>query len=218
MASEPWLGIDIFSVGIDPASEVDRMAVVVNGWGQGNPNVQQVFEWVSDRGARHTWNQLGEVLGFIAARWNCSFWHYDAGSSKNELDTFQRLYGVPVIKAAEKSDLVGQVRMVSGLLTSGKYKVMRGSKLQEDYEKSRWDQDALARGQYRWASAWHPDPADASRYSLRPYFDAYQKPDTRTVQEVRRDQEKERIERILEASRNGYDPQDQLGRVLGLDE
>jgi hypothetical protein len=176
MASKPWPGIQYVSVGIDPAAEVDRMAVVALGWGPGTPKVQHLFEWVSKPAAKHTWNQLGEVLGHVAKQYSPIYWHYDAGSSKNELDTFQRLFGVPVIKAAEKSDLAGQVRMVSGLLTAGKLVVMRGSCLAEDYEKARWDPVALARGQYRWASSWHPDPGDAARYALRPYFDSYVAP------------------------------------------
>ena len=169
LAAVPWPEIEVLSVGIDPGS-TDRMAVEVIGWGA-RAEVQHVFEWVSPRAAHLTWNQLGEVLGVVAAHYDVYHWHYDAGSSKNELDTFTRLYNVPVIKAAEKSDLAGQVRMVNSLLTSGRLKVIEGSALEEDMRKARWDQDARAKGQWRWASAWHPDPADAARYAARPYFD-----------------------------------------------
>jgi hypothetical protein len=94
-----------------------------------------------------------------------------------ELDTFGADYGVPLIKAANKSDFPGQVRRVNDLLTRGRAKVMIGSKLEEDYQKARFDADARKRGQWRWSSQWHPDPSEAARYALQAYFDAYREPE-----------------------------------------
>jgi hypothetical protein len=174
-AAKPLPGIEYFSCALDPGS-IDRASVQVNGWGRTTPTVQHVFDWTSSRGAQLSWDAMGRILGLVVKRFNVGWWSYDAGSSKNELDTFGRLYGVPAVKAANKADLIGQVRLANSLLVSGKYKVMIGSALEEDYQKARWDADARAKGQWRWASAWHPDPSEASRYSLAPYFDAYVKP------------------------------------------
>ena len=99
---------------------------------------------------------------------------------ERELDVFYRTHGIPVIKAANKADMPGQVRLVRDLLGTGRYKVMAHSSLEEDYTKARFDPDARARGQYKWASQWHPDAGDAGRYSLGPYWNVYQPPDTRT--------------------------------------
>lgn len=168
--------VEMFSVGIDPGSD-DRTAIEMWGWGRKSREVQHVFEAVTERGVRVTWGQIAEVLSMVAKRYNpIPWWYYDAGSSQNELDTFQKDYGVPVIKAAMKSDLIGQVRRNNDLLTQGRLKIMRGSALEEDYQKARWDQEARGRGQFKWASAWHPDPSEAARYALQGYFNGYVEP------------------------------------------
>jgi hypothetical protein len=182
LAAVPLEGIEYFSAALDPGS-VDRAALEVCGWGRRSPKVQQVFEWATPRKANVSWGQMGMVCGIVQRHLRPGWWRYDAGSSKNELDVFQRDHGIPVIKAAEKSDMPGQVRRNNGLLTEGRLLVMNGSALAEDYTKARWDPDARAKGLWRWASAWHPDPSEAMRYTLGPYFDAYEAPDKRTEAE-----------------------------------
>ena len=168
--SEPWLGVDTFSVAIDPGSS-DRVAVQVWGWGRRSRDVQHVFDWATDRNANTSWSQIAQVLAVLQQHLRPVRWYYDAGSSKNELDTFTIDYGIPVIKAAQKSDLVGQVRRFNDLLQQGRAKVMVGSNLEEDMQKSRWDVDARARGQWKWSSHWHPDASEAARYALAGYFE-----------------------------------------------
>lgn len=218
MAADVWPGIEVLSVGVDPGA-TDRMAVEVIGWGARH-DVQHVFEWVSPKGAHLTWDQLGQVLAVVAERYDVYHWHYDAGSSKNELDTFQRVYGVPVIKAANKSDLAGQVRLMNSLLTTGRLKVMAGSSLEEDMRKARWDQDARAKGLWRWASSWHPDPADAARYAARPYFDLEPTPESAEQRAARERHElverAERNRRAAEGSKD-YDAQEFEGDDLFSD-
>jgi hypothetical protein len=182
MAAVPFKGIDLFSAGIDPGTR-DRVSLQVHGWGQGAPEIQHVFDWSSTKNAKLTWSQIADVAKVVQQRYGPMYWHYDAGSSQNELDVFTRTHGIPVIKAARKADMPGQVRQVRDLLASGRYKVMAHSSLEEDFQKSRFDADARARGQYKWASHHHPDAGDAARYSLGPYFDAYVAPDTRTPEE-----------------------------------
>lgn len=172
MAARPFPGVDTFSCAIDPGSG-DRFSVEVNGWGASFKGVQHVFDWASDRNARLTWGQVAPILAFVQATYGPVHWRYDAGSSKNELDLFTLDYGVPAIKAAEKADLPGQVRRVNDLLLKGLYRVMIGSTLEEDYQKARWDRDARARQQWKWAAQWHPDPSESSRYSLADFFDQY---------------------------------------------
>lgn len=182
MASVPFDGIDTFSAAIDPGTQ-DRVSLQVSGWGPGSPNIQHVFDWTTLRHAKLTWTQIADVAKFVQQAFAPSFWHYDAGSSKNELDVFGRTHGIPVIKAANKADMPGQVRQTRDLLATGKYKVMAHSPLEEDFTKARFDPNARARGQYKWASAWHPDAADAGRYSLNPYWDSYEPPDSRSEQQ-----------------------------------
>lgn len=188
MAAVPHEGISRYSVAIDPGS-TDRCAVQVWGWGEGTREVQHVFDWASERKARLTWGQIVDpVCTAIQEHFAPEAWHYDAGSSQNELDTFQNDYGLPVIKAANKADFPGQVRRNNDLLQKGLLKVMIGSKLEEDYQKARFDPDARARGQWKWSSQWHPDPSEAARYALQGYFAAYVEPEEpRSPEEVDRE-------------------------------
>lgn len=212
MAAVPLPGIEYFSCALDVGG-ADRVSVQVNGWGRMTETVQHVFDWTSMRKAALSWDQMGQMLGVVAKHFSVAYWWYDS-TSTNELDTFTRLYGVPVVKAANKSDMPGQVRLTNNLLTSGKYKVMRRSALEEDYQKTRWDQDARSKQIWKWARAWHPDPADASRYSLRPYFDAFQKP----VEPPKDDLERHRAEvraMLKEAKMQDERGRDDLAAIYG---
>lgn len=213
MAAVPFKGIDIFSAAIDPGTR-DRVSLQVHGWGRGSPEVQHVFDWTSTRNAKLTWSQIAAVAKEVQRHFGPAFWHYDAGSSQNELDVFQRTHGIPVIKAAKKADMPGQVRLARDLLASGRYRVMAHSALEEDFLKARFDPDARARGQYKWASAHHPDAGDAARYSLGPYFDAYERPDTRTAEEKLRDQLRQEFERDVGVYPDDESPPDELSDLM----
>lgn len=186
LASVPWAGIEVFGVGLDIGGD-DRMSAIVNGWGS-HRDVQQLFDWASPRNAHLSWNDLGLVCRVISQHFQTGLWFYDSNSN-NELDTFQRLYGVPVVQAAKKADLDGQVRLYNALLTSGKYKAIRDGQVAQDMRRAQWDKAALARGVRQWPRGpLHPDASEASRYSLRPYFDGYVPPDTRTPAEKLHDE------------------------------
>jgi hypothetical protein len=188
IAAVPHDGISRFSVAIDPGSS-DRCSVQVWGWGEGTREVQHIVDWSSERNARLTWGQIVyPVCAAIQEHLDPEAWFYDAGSSQNELDTFANDYGIPVIKAANKSDFPGQVRRNNDLLQKGLIQVMQGSTLEEDYQKARFDPDARARGQWRWASQWHPDPSEAARYALQGYYAAYVEPEApRSPEEIDRE-------------------------------
>jgi hypothetical protein len=172
MAAVPHAHVDQFTVGIDPGGG-DRTSVVVWGWGDHTHEVQHVFEWVTDRDVPVSLGEIGEVLGLVQRHYPTSLFTWDPGSGKMELDTFGADYDVPLVRAATKADLPGQVRRNNDLLSKGWAQVMIGSRLEEDYLKARWDKDARAAGAWRWASAWHPDPSEAARYALQGYFANY---------------------------------------------
>lgn len=192
-AAEPHEGINTFACAIDPASEVDRVAMEVWGWGDDTPEIQHVFDWTSAKGAGLTWGQMASVGAHVQRHFAPDFWFYDAGSSKNELDTFTADYGIPVIRAANKADLPGQVRRMKDLLNKGNCKVIRGSALEEDLMKARRDFTAGSAGAWKWANAWHPDPSEAARYALQGYFASYEAPVVKTDAD-------RRLERVREAS------------------
>lgn len=195
LAAPAWPGIETIGVGLDIGGD-DRMSAIANGWGT-HRDVQQLFDWASPRGAKLSWDDLGLVCAVIAVHYQTGLWFYDSNSN-NELDTFQRLYRVPVVQAAKKADLDGQVRLYNTLLTSGRYKAIRGGQVAADLRRARWDPNALAKGQHRWPhGAQHPDASEASRYSLRPYFDAYQPPDQRTDAEKRAEELREEFRQDL---------------------
>jgi hypothetical protein len=169
----PALGgelLDSFSVGIDPGAH-DRTAIVVVGWNEKNSrDVWVVHEWVSPRDSGMAWSTIGAQLSVIEKMFAPGYWYYDAGGSKLTLDLFSRDFAVPVVNAAEKSDLRGQVDRASDLLGQGRLHVIDGSALERDLQLTRWDQDARAEGQFKWSSDNHPDVADAMRYALGGYF------------------------------------------------
>lgn len=184
LAAEPLDGITAFGLALDPGSNSDRASV--QGWGWGTAyRVQHVFDWTSPRGARLSTGDMFAVLGLAfraLQRWTARRaggyvkCRYDAGSSQNTIDNLQRDYGIPIVLAAKKTDLIGQVERMNDLLVEGRAMVMQGSALEQDYTRARWDKDALERGQRRWSRAWHPDPSEAARYAAQDYFEGRHEP------------------------------------------
>lgn len=209
-ASEPRPGIDRFTVGADPGGR-DRTSVVVWGWGEGTQEVQHVFEWVTDRNTKTGLSDIAAAFQIVMERYSPEAFFWDPGSGSMEIDTFTQDYGVPLVRAATKTEKAGQVRRVNDLLTKGWLKVMKGSALEEDYRKSRWDPDKRAKGLWEWASQWHPDPADAARYALQGYYEAFQPADDRPpsadpegdaiIERVMRDAGKTWIDKLEEDER-----------------
>lgn len=209
-----WL--TMFSVGVDPGTR-DRTAIQVWGWGEREHTVYHVYEWVTERNSGTTWDQIGAELGRIRERWNPGAWYYDAGGSKMTLDVFARDYGVPVVKAAVKADLPGQVSRFANLLAKGQAKIRIGSALEHDLQRAQWDRDARIQGRYAWSAICHPDAADAARYGLQAYWDAY-RPQLEPAQaaylaEVRRAEELRRSTTMT--ARAGYDPSEFEGGEYG---
>jgi hypothetical protein len=174
-SGEPSAKLTNFSVGIDPGT-VDRTAIVAWGWSAQARDLWQVHERVWPKRSHVQWSEIAAECQVISRKFPGARFRYDAGSSKNELDTFQRDYGIPVIRAAQKADMPGQVRRFNDLLTQGRAHLLIGSELEQDMLKTRWDLDARARGQFRWSSHWHPDVADAGRYGAQDYFDLFVAP------------------------------------------
>lgn len=212
---------EFHAVGIDPGTR-DRMAVVVWGWSARSRDVFQVAEYVWPRNSGKGWKDLAEKLAEFRQQFHPSWWFYDAGSSQMTIDTFGRDYGIPVIQAAKKVDLPGQVARFADLLGQGRCHIIPGSQLEEDLLKSRWDPDARAKGQYRWSSQWHPDVADAARYGLQGYFDMYQAPEpTLSPIEQAKVDEQARIREAMafaHQDRSGMPSGDALAGVLGFRE
>ncbi|HET6281037.1 MAG TPA: hypothetical protein VFH73_08725, partial [Polyangia bacterium] len=175
-ASKPHPGITRFSAAIDPGTS-DRATLQITGWGDETHEVQHVFEWSTPRKAGATWDDIAGVAGFVNGKLDIEAWRYDGGGSNMEIDTFGNDYGLPVIKAAAKADMRGQIARENTLFQKGWSRIMKGSALEEDYQKARLDPDALARGQLKWSSQWHPDPSEAKRYADQGYYDAYQAPE-----------------------------------------
>jgi hypothetical protein len=184
MAAMPNPGVRHFSFALDPGATTDRASVQGWGWGDQSREAQHVFDWTTPRKAGLSTGQMFAVMsiaqrvyGAIAQQSGGAMsWRYDAGSSQNTIDNLMRDYGIPLVLAAKKADLKGQVDRNNDLLEQGRAKVMIGSALEQDYQRARFDPDARARASYRWGSAWHPDASEAGRYALQDYFDAYVAP------------------------------------------
>lgn len=175
MAAVPKPGITIFSCAIDQARG-DRFAVEVTGWGPTVPDVQHVFEFSTPRRASITLGQAAPVLKIIAQRLHPSWYFMDG--VENEIDTFAVDYGIPSIKAPDKRDLPGQVKRTKDIMQQGRFAVMIGSAMEQDFQKAKRE---IVPGAFKWAASWHPDPSEAGRYSLSPYFDTYRPPRPPTI-------------------------------------
>lgn len=174
-AAVPHEGINEFAAGIDPGGG-DRTSIVVWGWGDHTREVQHVFEWVTPRNTQVSLGEIGAALAIAVEHYPTDTIFWDPGSGSMEIDTFASDYGIPLVRAANKTDFPGQVRRNNDLLIKGWAQVIAGSSLEEDYVKARFDPDARAKGQWRWASQWHPDPSEAARYALQGYFANYTAP------------------------------------------
>lgn len=185
--------LNMFAVGVDPGTR-DRTAIVVWGWNpEKDTNVYNVHEWVTPRNSQTTLGDIANQLKVINERWRpIPWWYIDMGGSGMAIDTFTIDYGLPIIHAAKKTDRPMQVKRFADLLAKGRAKVRIGSALEQDLQRAQWDKDARAAGRYEWSNVWHPDVADAGRYALQGYFDAYKapkaKPDAMTI-EAQREQE-----------------------------
>ena len=182
MACRPK-GVSIFSFAIDPGANSDRVSIQGWGWGHNSREAHHVFDWTTPRGAQLTTGQIFAMAGLANRMYAGGIvsWRYDAGSSQNTIDNLLNDYGLPVILAAKKSDLKGQVDRNNDLLSQGRARIMIGSALEQDYQRARWDKPSLERQQYKWAATWHPDPSEAARYALADYFDSYHEPAKETV-------------------------------------
>lgn len=174
MAAEPWPGIDTFSVAIDPG-KFDPAGIQCWGWGKRTNKIQQVFDWTSEWNARLTWADIMEVGRFVQMHFKATHWFYDT-NSENELNTFGREYGVPVIAAARKLDKKGQIRKTNDSLKDGTIQVMIGSSLEADYLSAILDKDKLSNDQWDWTDEHHPTASECGRYLLAPWWDNYQPP------------------------------------------
>jgi len=195
----PPLGLSLCAAGIDPGTR-DRTAIEVWAWDpQTSDLVWHVDEWCTERNSGTSWAEIGAQLKAFNQKRRLTFPpYYDAGGSQMTIDTFTLDYGIPVVLAAEKKDMPGQVARFADLLGQGRAKIRIGSALETDLVNARWDGDARQEGRYKWSSHIHPDAADAARYGLQAYFNARKElEDKRTPQERLRDAERDRIREAI---------------------
>ncbi len=80
---------------------------------------------------------------------------------------------------------------------------MIGSGVEEDYQRARFDQEARAKGSWRWSSQWHPDPSEAARYGLQGYWASYTEPEQPKPIEIQKRERWIRKQRRIEATKRG---------------
>jgi hypothetical protein len=165
-----------------------------------------VFEWVTPRDTPVPLSEIASTLSACVDHFPTDDIYWDPGSGSLEIDTFGTDYGIPLVRAANKTDFPGQVRRVNDLLTKGWLRIMIGSALEEDYQRARFDQAARAKGSWRWSSQWHPDPSEAARYGLQGYWSSYEEPEApKPVEQRKRESWAKRQRREL-AAKTGQRP------------
>jgi hypothetical protein len=220
-ASLPHDRIDNFTIGIDPGGG-DRTSIVVWGWGEHTHEIQHVAEWVTPRDTPVPLSEIASTLAVLVEHYPTDDIYWDPGSGSLEIDTFGTDYGIPLVRAANKTDFPGQVRRVNDLLTKAWLHIMIGSALEEDYQRARFDQAARAKGAWRWSSQWHPDPSEAARYGLQGYWSSYVEPAApKPVEQVKRAKWAKKQGRALAAAagqRPIEDDEEDLLAALGFGE
>lgn len=214
-AAVPHDRIDQFTIGIDPGGG-DRTSIVVWGWGEHTHEIQHIAEWVTPRDTPVPLSEIASTLAVFVEHYPTDDIYWDPGSGSLEIDTFGTDYGIPLVRAANKSDFPGQVRRVNDLLTKGWLRVMVGSALEEDYQRARFDQQARARGSWRWSSQWHPDPSEAGRYGLQGYWASYTEPAApKPVEQRKRERWAKKMRQLEAAKRGTRDLEDDEEELMG---
>jgi hypothetical protein len=176
MAAEPMFGVRIFSLALDPGATSDAASIQGFGWGPDFRGAQHLFDWTTLRKSHVSTGDMFAVLGLAYKaflRWGEAMNpRYDAGSSQNTIDNLQNDYGLPLVLAAKKNDLIGQVNRFNDLMTEAKLKVMHGSAMEQDLLRARWNKAALERHQREWDRSHHPNASEAGRYAIQDYFEA----------------------------------------------
>lgn len=174
IATLPPPGVDTFAAGLD-CGGTDRTAAILWGWSRRHEplGVFQIAEWVTDRDTPVTSSQYLAVLRLWKERYgNIVRTIRDDGSSAT-IDDVLRLENGIIIEPPDKGkgSLKARVDRLADLLACARAWIILGSELEKDLERTRWDAAALARGQFKFASAWHPDPADAATYGIVAYVE-----------------------------------------------
>lgn len=203
MASAPHAGIDTFSGSIDPGT-ADRASISVIGWGETTEEVQKVFEFSTPRKVAQRLGGLACWAAAVTHNLGVDRWSWDPGAGKMELDTFQQDYNLPIVRAANKADAAGQIRRLNDLMLKGLYQEMIGSAAEQDFKRSRRDPNAPKAGPWKWASQWHPDPSESTRYSVGGYFSEYVPPEKDKSHAERRRAAAELAVKRNKAARTGH--------------
>lgn len=183
MAAAPMPWVQWVSIAVDEAARRDRVAVEALGWGRDSTQIQHLFDWTSEPGAGYTQGEMYAVAAMVRKQYGTNgrgvlAMKRDAGSSPNAIDTLMRDYEIPVVLAARKGDRKMGIDRVNTALVDGRIQIMRGSAVEEDMLKARWDKSARERGAWEFDRAWHPDASESFRYALEHYFDAYKPPES----------------------------------------
>jgi hypothetical protein len=173
-AMQPPEPCTMFLVGIDPAGTSDRYAIEVFGFGPGSNRLYHVFEAITEKAANPIQSEADNVLVAIKRNYQVIAWIRDYGSAKVIDDSLVREKGIGPIQPAIKAALKSRVDRARDLLMTRRMFIMEGSELATDLATARWDLDARARGQWKWASVCHPDAGDAAIYVLPHYVDAHE--------------------------------------------
>jgi hypothetical protein len=150
----------------------DRASIQAIAYGEHCQHVYHVFDYTSERDAHLSWGELMPIVGIVQSHYPVVRVVYDSDASKTEHDTLGRDYGIPLIAAANKTQMVEQVRRLSDLLLRDKVKVMRGSHVADDFTRAQWDQRELAKGKWKLAiGSAKVDASEALRYAIGEWFD-----------------------------------------------
>ena len=146
----------IYGLGLDPGGTLDAEALVVVGHGNGvrvdgrwHPDgaIYVVDEDETDKGAGGSWEDTGDRVSPLVARWKPADAFYDYGSARKDglaviLDADKRLS----FKAVPAKDVEQEVRRINQLFAAKKLWVKRGSKLDTVLRVSMWDPKARVLG------------------------------------------------------------------------
>jgi len=170
----PPEGVDVFAIGIDPASSSDRYAAVLWGWSSFNPvGIWQCAEWVTERAAYTVKSQWLAVLKLLVTNYRTVVGiRSDSQSTADDVALHEFSLVIEPAKKGQGS-LKQRVDRGADLLGTGRMHVLEGSQLEHDLKLAKFDLELRAEGKYEWDNTViHPDVADAATYALPLYLEA----------------------------------------------
>lgn len=156
------------SLGLDPGGVRDSEAQVVIGFGGEDGVIWHVDEDVTAKGDGGSWDDSGDRVGPMNAKWKPVKRFYDWGSAhKDSLTLIYQKDQHIVMEGVPSKDPYGESKRINQLLETGRLRIRKGSKLESDLLYTMWSEESVANGgKPQYDGSYKQDAADGLRCAM----------------------------------------------------